>query len=119
MKKENVTKVPETLAECFVSLTQLLNDGEQDRIMMSKEEDLCKYHHGLGRFIRNEWGLWTAGPLKEHFKNLGFIHPDDISSTIIEAYRAHLRKEVFDITTKIKSYKEYWDKVDDEQRCSD
>lgn len=119
MKKENVSKVPETLAECFVALSQLLSDGEQDRIMMIPEKDLCLFHHGLGRFIRNEWGLWAGGPLKDHFKNLGFIHPDDVSSTIIEAYRAHLRKETFDINSKIKYYKEYWDKVDNEQRCSD
>jgi len=119
MKKENVTKVPETLEECFTALSQLLNEGEVDRLMMSKEDDLVMYHHGLGRFIRNEWGLWSDGPLNDHFKSLGFIHPDDMSSTIIEAYRAHLRKESFDINAKIEFYKKYWEKVDNEQICSD
>ncbi len=119
MKKENVTKVPETLQECFTALNELLNVGEVDRIMMCSEDDLINYHHGLGRFIRNEWGLWRGGPLKTHLSDLGFIHPDDMSQTIIEAYRAHLRKESFDLESKIKEYKAYWDKVDNEQICSD
>lgn len=119
MKKENVTKVPETLSECFTALNQLLNIGEQDRIMMSKEDDLIVYHHGLGRFIRNEWGLWAKGPLFKNLTDLGFIHPDDMSMAIIEAYRAHMRKESYDLEAKIKSYKAYWDKVENEQVCSD
>ncbi len=119
MKKENVTKVPETLAECFIALSQLLNDGETDRLMMSTEEGLGSYHHGLGRFIRNEWGLWAGGALKTHLMDLGFIHPDDMSSSILEAYRCHLRKEVYDINSKIELYKKYWDKEENAKGCTD
>ena len=115
----NKVKVPVTLSECFDALDQLLNAGERDQLMMCDEKDVIFFHHGLGRFIRNEWGLWSGGPLSKHLRELGFIHPDDMSQTIIEAYRANMRKESFDIDSKIKEYKEYWDKVDNEQICSD
>lgn len=117
MNKEN--KIPSTLEECFDVLNEILNDGERDFIMMSSERDLVKLHHGLGQYIRNNWNLWRGGALKTYLKNLGFIHPDDMSSTIIEAYRAFLRKENFDLNKKIEEYKKYWNKVDDEQICSD
>lgn len=112
-------KVPTTLNECFEALTELLNDGERDQLMMCPDRDVIQYHHGLGRFIRNEWGLWQGGPLSKHLMSIGLRHPDDMSTIIVEAYRANLRKESYDINSKIEKYKEYWDKVDNEQICSD
>ena len=44
-------------------------------------------HHSLGRWIRNNWGLWENDSiLKFNMVKLGFIHPDDISNYIIEEF---------------------------------
>ena len=43
-------------------------------------------HDSLGRWIRNEWGLWTGSELKDELMGKGFNHPDDMSNYIIEEF---------------------------------
>ena len=51
-----------------------------------KENGSVAVHHTLGRYIRNEWGLWTGSELKSELEKKGFTHPDDMSDYIIREY---------------------------------
>jgi len=46
------------------------------------ENDMVRYHHGLGTRLRNTWDLWTGSRLSRHLNGLGLKHPDDISAAI-------------------------------------
>lgn len=55
--------------------------------------ELIRYHHSLGRAIRNAFGLWQR-PWKEKLDKDGVDvspdHPDAVSMKIIEAVHAKL-----------------------------
>ncbi len=101
---------PETIEQCMVALGQVLTAKEDDELIKSSEKDLILYHHGLGRWIRNEWDLWQGGALLEHMKSLGFIHPDDMSQALIEEYWARKNNRTSTMQETIKKCAEYWEK---------
>ena len=80
-------KVPQTLEECFeffrkeMPLTDI-----QALLAIEDQNQLFQFHHGLGQWIRNTWGLWTGpyekNPLKASLKHLE--HPDEMSMEIIK-----------------------------------
>ena len=65
-------------------------DEDKDYLL---EHGSLSVHHSLGRWIRNNWGLWNEedNELKTNLKKLGYIHPDDMSNYIIEQYIEHLK----------------------------
>jgi len=79
--------IPKTLEECYTELENLedleewlnLNDKESSAVSLS--------HHGLGTWIRNNWGLWEGkGELYNWFKENEINHPDDMSGIIITSF---------------------------------
>ena len=63
--------------------------SEIDRKEMSalpKRDEMIRYHHGLGTWIRNNWGLWGGSRLQKYFTDKGMAHPDDMSSVILFYY---------------------------------
>lgn len=66
---------------------------EEDKEYLRTEENAAiKIHHSLGRWIRNNWGLWgDESPLKNYFLQHGINHPDDMSNDIIETYIKYLK----------------------------
>lgn len=108
MKKIDWT--PTTLDECMTALGEILTPEEQMMVTQMTKDDLIQCHHGLGRWIRNNWGLWQGGPLLEHMKAMGFKHPDDISQSIIEEWWARMNNKPSTMQADIQEYKEYWEK---------
>lgn len=43
-------------------------------------------HMSMGMWIRNNWGLWRGGPLRDFFVARQISHPDDMSVAILDAY---------------------------------
>ena len=82
--------IPSTLAEALQALDELLSPEDKEKIRTSEDsfEDLAAdVHHGLGRHLRNEWGLWKDSPLAQHMRDVHNItHPDDMSHEILVAY---------------------------------
>lgn len=105
---------PSTIDECMDALNKLLSPQDQDEFLQVSEDDLVLLHHGLGRWIRNNWGLWEPeaadGTLLKHMKDLGFIHPDDMSQSIIVEYWSRLHNRPSQLQERIAFYKEYWEK---------
>ncbi|RWZ84364.1 MAG: hypothetical protein EO766_17240 [Hydrotalea sp. AMD] len=62
---------------------QLKNDSEFFEL---EKEELIKFHHTLGRHIRNEYDLWSIPWEPVIIDNCDYspFHPDQVSMTIIE-----------------------------------
>ena len=103
------TDIPTNLKEAIHTLISLLEaTGE---IQQFKNVESWELHHGLGRYIRNTWGLWTQSQLFVWFKEqYGITHPDDISSIIIVSTQRHLKGEDLRLEEQIQTYKDYWEK---------
>lgn len=101
---------PSNLKECMTALGDVLTSQERAEVIGMSKKELIQCHHGLGRWIRNNWDLWQGGPLFDHMKSLGFIHPDDMSMAIIKEFWAQANQKPSEINDDIKKYQEYWNK---------
>jgi hypothetical protein len=106
-------KVPNNLLECFEQLDAILSDAEDADWFKSADEDdaIAQAHHGLGRWIRNNWGLWSKDSrLYDYLLKLGLSHPDDMSSVVLKSYHRHLNDKELGLDEQIKFYIDYWKK---------
>jgi hypothetical protein len=106
-------KVPYSLEECFEHLDRLENGKIREEFLAAKVDDVACYHHGLGRWMRNNWGLWgRENRLCREFAKLGIEHADDMSGIILTSYYRHLHQQPLRIRDQIDVYKEHWKKHD-------
>ena len=49
-------------------------------------DDLIVTHFGIGMWIRNNWGLWQGGALRDFFTRQNIYHPDTMSGLVLNAY---------------------------------
>lgn len=103
-------KIPINIDEAVKFLSGFLCEEDRVAIANMMEDDVIQLHHALGRWIRNNWGLWSGGPLQDHMKSLGFIHADDMSGSIIREYWRRTRGLPSKISEEIEEYKKYWEK---------
>lgn len=77
--------VPKTVDEAISTLEKILSDEDREYLLKNRAISM---HDSLGRWIRNEWGLWTGSELKDELMsmNKGLNHPDDMSNYIIEEF---------------------------------
>jgi len=82
-EKGSEIPIPKTVDEAVKTLANIVSKEDRDYLL---ENGAISMHHSLGRWIRNEWGLWTDSELKNELKKKGFEHPDDMSNYIIEEF---------------------------------
>jgi len=89
-KKENIDGIyiPKNLEDCFYQLDKILKDIDKKEIkeVKNKLELIGRYHFGIGMWMRNNWGLWGGSRLQKYFLDRGVMHPDDMSSIILDYY---------------------------------
>ena len=87
-------EIPKTLEECYLFLEKL--EDITDWLNESEESAIASSHHGIGQWIRNNWGLWTeSSDLYKWFKINEINHPDDMSGIILRSfYRYKNNKDV-------------------------
>lgn len=102
---------PRTIDECMTALTKILDPEDQAEFLRTSKDDVGSLHHSLGRWIRNNWDLWKGGELLEHMKSLGFIHPDDMSHSILTEFWNRMNGHPSQLQEDIQYYKEYWEKT--------
>ncbi len=105
---------PSNLEQCFISLYKNLSKEDLNLIRSMSESDLVKFHHTFGRSIRNKWGLWSGGPLRDYFNTIGLFHPDDMSSVIINCFWRHIRNMPLELESQIQYYQNYWKGIENE-----
>jgi len=107
--------IPNNLKECFLELENSLTPEFIDEIRQGTEVDVNQFHHSLGMFLRNNWGLWKGSPLSEWFNEKGIHHPDDMSGIIFDSFWRHLNNKPIKLEEQIKFYKDYWERVKKEE----
>ena len=79
--------VPKDLEDCYCILKEQMLLNDQQDFTKCSEGELIKYHHTLGQWMRNEWGLWATedpNPLAHYFLTYKRInHADDMSHEIL------------------------------------
>ena len=109
------TYTPKNLDECFAELKKILTSAELDKFKTCSDKDIWAYHHGLGQWMRNNWGLWGESELKEFFKKMGLWHADDMSGVIIQSFHRHLRNEPLKVEEQVKEYLDFWKKSEEDR----
>lgn len=111
--------IPKNLKECFVELKKKhMEKGDIERVKgMPEDEFSAVIHHGLGRWIRNNWGLWTDSRLFDYFKDkYGITHADDMSGIIFASFHRHLNGKDLDIEGQVEIYKKHWEKMENKKK---
>lgn len=65
-----------------------MNDEDKKKVKATPQDDLIKYHHSWGMWIRNEFGMWkgnhtlvrSCASMRQNEE----LHPDSASGIIIE-----------------------------------
>lgn len=103
-------KNPKTLMAAIYAVDTIVDQNFRDGFSgMSEDSFLGSTHFGLGRWIRNNWGLWKGdSKLCEWFKRQGIHHPDDMSGIILASYYRHKNDIPIKLEEQIQHYKDYW-----------
>lgn len=94
--------IPKDIEDCFSELDNILTKNNREEF---RKKMPSVYHMGLGRELRNLWGLWTSSRLKEHFLDLGITHPEDMSAIILASYKNYLNGREFDLDKQLSGYR--------------
>ena len=80
--------IPKDMDEAIDSLDVIICPEDKRYITdsLSLDDFRINCHHGLGMWIRNNWGLWGGSRLQKYFVNKNVFHPDDMSDNILKAY---------------------------------
>jgi hypothetical protein len=71
---------PMTTGDAFIEVLSHLSNGEKKKIAKLAKNQLVSLHDGLGRYIRNNMGLWSNYRGREDELD----HPDWTSFFILE-----------------------------------
>jgi hypothetical protein len=84
-------ELPSTIEKAVKYLLDRMPEADKETLKNTAEDDLIRFHFGLGMYIRNQLGLWgTNKKLLDSFS--GVYHPDDLSMEIIEAIWKELQR---------------------------
>ncbi len=100
--------IPKDLKDCFAELERSLDPEMIQKMKVGTEKDMGRYHHGLGMYIRNRWGLWTGSRLSRWFNKRGIDNPDDMSGIILRSFWRHLNSQPIRLNEQVKFYRDYW-----------
>jgi hypothetical protein len=86
--------IPKNLEECFIELGKTLKTKDVESIKnLEDRSKTISYHDNLGRWLRNNWGLWGGSRLQQYLLAKGIKHPDSMSATILEFYYDWLNEQ--------------------------
>lgn len=104
---------PDTLERAVLLLDKLLVPEVREVMLAQTSARDCAVvvHHGVGTWIRNNWGLWQGGPLSDDLSARGFTHPDDMSSVVLQCWCHLQRNETCDVEAMADYYRAYWQRM--------
>jgi len=103
--------IPTDLTECFKELRLIMSNSDDEEWFKKSNEDevIIATHHGLGEYIRSNWGLWTKkDKLYTYLNKLGLWHPDDMSTFILRSFHRLLNNKELDLNKQIDVFIEHW-----------
>jgi hypothetical protein len=109
--------VPTDLEDAFGELQKMLRPDLLKEMKNGSEQDMIRYHMGLGLWMRNNWGLWGGSRLAKYFNGVGIFHPDDMSGVILDSFWRHLNSQPIKLEEQVAYYQRFW-KVNAEPKRS-
>jgi hypothetical protein len=109
--KKPEADVPADLEAALAVLIETLTPEEAANLKSIPEGEMARFHHGAGRNLRNEWGLWGDSPLKRYFVGLGIEHADDMSGIIMDSLWRRVNGKPIRLEEQVQFYKDYWAKM--------
>lgn len=103
VKETVVIKKPCNLIQAHEYLDEIFR---KENIKVDSSFNDAEFHHGLGTWLRNNWGLWSGNShIFDYYIERGIRHPDDMSGNILMTYG---------ITRRMKNEerKGYYDSID-------
>lgn len=101
---QNNNKIPTTVDECIQEMLSW-NNGIDEFKRKNESVAVTSTHHSVGKWVRNEWGLWSGSKLKDYFVNLGVDHPDHMSGIIVLSFHRYLNGKPIELEKQIEDYK--------------
>lgn len=114
---EDIKYLPATIEECFQVLDSILEPEDRSEWLSEDEETAASLaHHTVGRWVRNNFGLWRQEendniPIVKYFESLNIQHPDDMSSIILAAYYKKHNNMEYCVEELAKPYIEFWEQT--------
>jgi hypothetical protein len=106
---QEVIEIPESLYECFIALDDMGKKDIEKWLKRPEDQAIAESHHGIGQWIRNNWGLWRGeGKLFNWFKENEVEQPDDMSGIILTAYHRMKNNKELKLQELFDSYVEYY-----------
>ncbi len=68
--------VPRTLGEAHDALARLVAPDLVRELASRPQEEVRADRLRIGLWMREFWGLWNRGALRDHLAGLGLLHPD-------------------------------------------
>ena len=104
--------IPKNIHECLTILDEIFNESADDFDWFKssiEDEAVSGLHNGLGRWIRNSWGLWSRDTdLYGVLKNMGLWHADDMYSIILTSYHRKINGKELNLKEQIQTHLDYW-----------
>lgn len=110
---EEEKEIPRNLDEA-IELFKKHADPEGLKKWASEREGYAgaSIHHGSGRALRNDWGLWGVGEEKSEiykwFNTIGIAMGDDLSGIIFTSLHRHLNNKPINLQEQVKVYWKHW-----------
>lgn len=105
---QEIIQTPETLYECFEVLDDMKNKDMKEWVKMKESDAIAFSHHAIGQWIRNNWGLWDEGRLKNWFIVNEIQNADDMSGIILTAYHRMKNNKEIKLSELFEYYIEYY-----------
>ena len=84
-----MNKAPKTIEEAYAELDKIFEQeprAKAEFAAVAKKEDMVQFHHTLGQWMRNNWGLWRNSKLAQLLETKKIMHPDNMSGALLEGY---------------------------------
>jgi hypothetical protein len=94
---------PRTLEEALDTLDRASPGTLLIKMRSSDESIADDLHEGLGRWIRNEWGLFDEAPLYRDLERRGLKSPEDMSGLILHSWWRRMHHQPLDIVGQIRA----------------
>ncbi len=102
----------------FIAKRHIGLDGLIGAVGFAKTDEssaIARSHHGIGRTLRNELGLWQENELTKFFNNLDIEHADDMSGILLTCFHRKLNGKDFALDGQIEEYKKFWKEQGEEE----
>jgi len=97
--------VPRTLGDAHDALGRLVAPELVRALSAKSEDDVRADDLRLGLWMREFWGLWNGGALRDHLVGLSVFHPDEMSELLLVTWWRHLNDRPLGVDEEVTRQK--------------